>query len=76
VRDDIRLIALGDIPAGAEIRFDYSTTVSDGWTMPCRCGSTTCRGLVVAFQLLPLELRQRYAIAGLVQRFIVAELEA
>lgn len=76
VRDDLRVVALRDIGVGEEIRFDYSTTVSDGWTMPCRCGSRGCRGLVVAFQLLPQPLRQSYAVQGLVQRFIIDAVEA
>ena len=71
VKDDTRLVALRDIAGGEEIRFDYSTTVSDGWTMPCRCGAPECRGLVVAYQLLPAALRERYAFLGLVQRFIL-----
>jgi SET domain-containing protein len=73
VIDDTRLVALYDIATGEEIRFDYSTTVSDGWTMPCRCGSPLCRELVVAFQLLPQSLRQHYAVRRFVQRFIVEQ---
>jgi hypothetical protein len=76
VKEDTRLIALRDIEPGEEIRFDYSTTVSDGWTMSCRCGSVDCRGLVVAFQLIPAALRQQYAVLGLVQRFIREAVEA
>jgi SET domain-containing protein len=76
VRNDTQLVALRDISAGEEITFDYSTTVSDGWTMPCLCGHAECRQLIVAFQLLPPPLRRRYAILGLVQRFILEEIEA
>lgn len=76
VVDDTRLVALRRIDAGEEIRFDYSTTISDGWTMPCRCGAAECRGVVSAFQLLSPALRQRYAVLGAVQRFIVREIEA
>jgi hypothetical protein len=72
---DTTLIAICPIAAGEEIRFDYSTTISDGWTMACRCGAAECRGLVVAFQLLPESLRRRYAILGQVQRFMVEEVE-
>ncbi len=32
VFDNVRLIALRAIAPGQEIRFDYSTTISDGWT--------------------------------------------
>jgi SET domain-containing protein len=76
VRNDTHLVALRDIPAGEEIHFDYSTTVSDGWTMTCLCGQPECRKLIVAFQLLPSPLRMRYALLGLVQRFILEQIEA
>lgn len=76
VSDDTRLVALRDIGSGDEITFDYSTTVSDGWTMLCRCGTSACRELVVAFQLLPRDLQQRYAVRRLVQRFILEEVGA
>jgi SET domain-containing protein len=68
---DTSLVAIRDIDEADEIRFDYSTTVGDGWTMPCRCGAPGCRGLVVAFQLLPDRLRHRYALLGQVQHFIL-----
>ena len=76
VINDTRLVAIRDIPAGTEIRFDYSTTVSDGWTMPCHCGSPECRGVVAAFQLLPEPLRRRYALLGHVQAFILQQVGA
>jgi hypothetical protein len=71
VVSDTSLMSIRRIEAGEEICFDYSTTVSDGWTMPCRCGSPNCRGLIVAFQLLPERLRRRYALLGQVQHFIL-----
>ena len=76
IRDDVWLIALEKIAPGAEIRFDYSTTISDGWTMPCRCGSTECRSLVGPFLLLPLRLRMSYSILQIVQGFIIDGLNA
>jgi len=68
---DTSLVATSPIARDEEICFDYSTTISDGWTMPCRCRSAECRGLVVAFQLLPEPLRRRYALLGHVQRFML-----
>ena len=76
VRDPVRLIAVKNIEPGEEIRFDYSTTISDGWTMTCLCGSPCCRGVVRAFQLLPPELQQRYAMLRIVQPFILRDREA
>lgn len=71
-----RLIALRALQQGDEIRFDYSTTIGDGWTMPCRCGSDECRELVVAYHLLPHALKQEYALRGLVQRFLLEDIGA
>jgi hypothetical protein len=76
VVNDTRLTAIRQIERDEEIRFDYSTTISDGWTMPCLCGSPECRGVVVAYQLLPETLKRRYALLGHVQRFIREQIEA
>lgn len=70
---DTTVAAIRPIAAGEEIRFDYSTTISDGWTMACRCGAQDCRGLIVAFQLLPENIRRRYAVLGHVQRFMLEQ---
>ncbi len=76
VQADVFLTAARDIPPDEEIRFDYSTTIGDGWTMPCACGQPECRGLVRAFLLLPPQLRLRYEILGAAQRFLREELGA
>jgi hypothetical protein len=73
---DTHLVAIRPIANEEEILFDYSTTVSDGWTMKCLCGTPECRGLIVAFQMLPERLRQHYAVLGHVQRFILEQVEA
>jgi hypothetical protein len=75
VATDFWLVALREIPAGEELRFDYSTTMHENrWTMACRCGASNCRGLVADFRLLPLECRQHYLRLGIVQPFIVRAL--
>lgn len=48
IRKEIELVAIHDIQAGEEIRYDYSTTVhpdvtANLWTMQCCCGSANCR---------------------------------
>lgn len=71
VVDSRRLVALRDIAAGEEIRWDYSTSMDeDFWTMRCRCGAPGCRGIVGDFRRLPRELRRRYLELGIVPRFI------
>jgi hypothetical protein len=71
IRQNRLLMAIRGIRPGEEIRFDYSTTMDEGfWTMPCRCGSPSCRGVVRDFHTLPPLLRRRYLDLDIVQGFI------
>jgi hypothetical protein len=71
IRNGRTLVALRTIRPGAEICFDYSTTMAENfWTMACRCGDPACRGVVEDFLRLPEPLRRRYLEQGVVQRFI------
>jgi len=71
IREMVMLVALAEIAADEEIRFDYSTTVGDFWTMPCRCGRATCRGVVASFASLPEQVRATYVGLGVVQPFLI-----
>ena len=76
VRDGVCGYALRHIAQDEEILYDYSTTISERrWTMHCRCGMPSCRGVIGDFHDLPLELQRRYLAVGIVQPFIVGELE-
>lgn len=71
IRDDVYLTAIRAIADGEEIRFDYSTTIGDFWSMSCRCGAPTCRRTVASFASLPADLRSRYTRFGIVQLFLL-----
>jgi hypothetical protein len=74
IMNDRVLVALRPIVTGEEIRFDYSTTMSeDHWTMECRCGEPFCRRVILDFHHLPPITQNRYLQLGVVQRFIVDE---
>lgn len=74
LRSDRILVALGDISAGEEICYDYSTTMSERrWTMECACAASNCRGTIGDFHDLPTSLQQHYLRLGVVQSFIVEE---
>lgn len=76
LKADRLLVALRPIAPGEEIRFDYSTCMSEQlWTMECHCGAPECRGLIGDFHDLPAEWQSRYLREGIVQRFIVREAE-
>lgn len=74
VSGDRYLVALRDIAVAEEIRFDYSTTMSENhWTMDCRCGRPRCRRQIRDFHFLPPTLQAYYIRLGSVQSFIVKE---
>lgn len=71
IMNDLELIAISEISKGTEIRYDYSTTMDeDFFTMPCRCGSLKCRGVVADFKRMSPESRTAYLKLGLVMDFI------
>ena len=73
-RNVVEVYALRDIELGEEIRLDYSTSMSERcWTLRCRCGAASCRGVVTDFHDLPRELQEHYLSLGIVQPFIVSE---
>lgn len=75
--DEIRLIATRVILPGEEIRFDYSTTMLERcWELDCACGAPQCRGVIQDFDLLPIALQTYYLRLGIVQDFIVNEIES
>ena len=68
---DQEFVALRDISPGEEFRFDYSTTMDEGfWMIPCRCGEATCRGTIRDFKYLSPELRRKYLAREIVQPYI------
>jgi hypothetical protein len=77
VQNDVRAFALRDMAAGEEVRYDYSTTMSERrWSMNCLCGAASCRGVVTDFHELPLDTQERYLGLNAVQAFIVQEVHA
>lgn len=55
------IAARQDIAAGEEITLDYATTSgAAGFSMPCRCGTASCRGQVTSEDWRGAELQYRY----------------
>jgi SET domain-containing protein len=64
--EGLELYSLRTIAVGEEICWDYSTSlIEEGWSLECRCGSKTCRRIILPFfslspsvqkQLLPISL--------------------
>ncbi len=71
----LRFIALCGIPRGAELRWDYSTSMDRDTEcrFTCGCGARECRGVVAGFAHLPAAVRRRYVRWGVVQQFLLKE---
>ena len=76
-RNQLFLFAAAPIRAGAEITFDYSTTIGDDdvWTMRCNCGRAGCRGRIENLGAMPRARREAYIARGMVPAFILATLD-
>ena len=61
--DEVTLVARHGIAPGEELTADYALWESDpGWVSPfrCRCGASTCRGVITGRDWQSRELQQRY----------------
>jgi SET domain-containing protein len=66
------LRAIRAITPGEEIAFDYSTTLDEGdFTMACRCGLPSCRGLIGDGCDLPPAVWERYRALGILPDYVV-----
>ena len=71
------LVALVDIPAGAELYFDYGLTQIDfPFRFNCLCGATSCRGPIGNYDEVPASLMDEYRAKGMVPPHVEAELDA
>jgi len=65
------LYAIRPIAAGEELLFDYSTTLDeDDFTMECRCGTPSCRGLVGDGKNLPDDIWRRYMDLAIIPGYV------
>jgi uncharacterized protein len=66
-----QLIAIQDIKANEELRWDYSTSMLEKhWTMDCVCKTPNCRKVIRDFDTLPPNLQKKYLDLNIVQDFI------
>lgn len=76
------LVALKDIKIGAEITFDYSTTMNDNeeklnkagrilWDCRCHCGAKNCRKTIKQFKTLPKKVQNFYVKNKFMPAFMI-----
>lgn len=72
---NMEFITLQDINRGEELFWDYSTSMLERhWEMQCDCGSSVCRHIIKDFDLLPVNIKEKYLQMKIVMPFIVEEL--
>jgi hypothetical protein len=68
----VTVVARRAISVGEELTLDYAThTLTETWSMPCRCGAANCRAAVTGADWKRADLRAAYGrhwTAGLLQR--------
>lgn len=67
--DQVCLYALYDISAMSEITFDYSTTQTDSWSLPCACGAEGCRKVIEQASYLSIDLAFKYWVKGVMPNY-------
>jgi hypothetical protein len=60
VQGQIVFVAMRDVAAGEELTLDYATIDHDTPLMACRCGATSCRGVVTGRDWQRPELQRKY----------------
>lgn len=71
LRKRSELFAITDIKKGAQICFDYSTTIAPTkWEMQCRCGSKNCRKIIGDVRSIPKRQLEYYKAHHALQRYI------
>ena len=60
VQGQIVFVALRHIAAGEELTHDWATTDDDNYSMPCRCGAATCRGVLTGRDWQKKDLQRKY----------------
>ncbi|HEY0946214.1 MAG TPA: SET domain-containing protein-lysine N-methyltransferase [Opitutaceae bacterium] len=63
-RGRIWIVAQRDIPAGAELTFDYGFNFREGLQHPCRCGAPNCAGYIISAEQRWRLRKRRAARAG------------
>jgi hypothetical protein len=60
IQGQIVFVAMRDIAPGEELTLDYATIDQDSEPMVCRCGASSCRGLVTPQDWQKVELQRKY----------------
>lgn len=60
VQGQIVFVALRPIAAGEELTHDWATTDDDDYTIECRCGASSCRGVVTGKDWQNKDLQRKY----------------
>ena len=71
INENLELTALKNIEEGAELVWDYSTSMLErSWTMECKCGAANCREVIRDFDLLPETIMSKYLNKKIVLPYI------
>ncbi|HEU0207984.1 MAG TPA: SET domain-containing protein-lysine N-methyltransferase [Candidatus Udaeobacter sp.] len=61
VRGEITFVAMREIRAGEELTHDWAMTDDDDYSVECKCGTFSCRGILTGKDWRRPDLQRRYA---------------
>ena len=74
LQGQIVFVALREINANEELTVDYAMTDDEDYEMQCKCGTTTCRGIITGKDWRKPEIQRKYDgyFSWFIQRMIEA----
>ena len=61
MRGEITFVAMREIRAGEELTHDWAMTDDDDYSVECKCGTSSCRGILTGKDWQRPDLQERYA---------------
>jgi uncharacterized protein len=61
IRGEITFVAMHEIRAGEELTHDWAMTDDDDYSVECKCGTSSCRGILTGKDWQRPDLQERYA---------------
>jgi hypothetical protein len=61
IRGEITFVTMHEIRAGEELTHDWAMTDDDDYSVECKCGTSSCRGILTGKDWQRPDLQERYA---------------
>ncbi|MDP1629110.1 MAG: SET domain-containing protein-lysine N-methyltransferase [bacterium] len=60
IKDLFKIVSMREISPREEVVWDYEMTENHTWRMECKCGHSSCRKIIGAYDNMPQNVRGKY----------------